>query len=188
MFVKPTRVPIDFGALHFNYQERPKFDALLAYQNFDLSLCAKAIYDKVRWRLPENCESDLKLWSFDVLQIGKLCKAAAREAAVADMVIIATHECDQWPRGVEDWLELWQWRMASKGSALVGVVAKDPNQLEEESKVLTRLQAIATRTGMEFFFQTLCLPGSRVEAVSSSISLASKYEFSPITGYRQGRG
>ena len=107
-------------------------------------------------------------WKTELLRSPKLRMLAAREAADADLVIIALEEGSTLPQEIADWLALWRRRTRRRRSTLSLLArrahASTPPIVEES------LHAFAESTGMDFFCH------SRVEAgVGQARSLEARH-------------
>jgi hypothetical protein len=143
-----------FEALRIN-GAATRFNGIVAYETFELGLSAKALFDNVREQLDPDCETGLRLWSFELLQVPRLCKASAVEAAEADMILVAANEQPKLPSAVDGWIELWRSHIKRRPITLVGIVAQPRNGGDTPSQVLGWLEAIATREKMGFFYKIL---------------------------------
>lgn len=84
-----------------------------------------------------------KLWRFDLLEFSDWSQAAARDAAAADLFIIATRKASPLPPEVGDWIAACQ--AQRKGPALGLVALFGPNKawsltLESDAALFTRRQ------------------------------------------------
>jgi hypothetical protein len=132
-----------------------KFNGIVAYETFDLGLSAKGLFDTVREQLEPACETSLRLWSFELLQVPRLCKASAVEAAESDMIFVAAKEQPELPSALSAWIDLWRSQIKSRPITLVGIVAQPRIGSDTPSQVLGRLEAIATLEKMGFFYKIL---------------------------------
>jgi hypothetical protein len=120
---------------------------VIAYDSAANGKRAEAIYERLAKRLGNNFDFEQRLWRFDVLEEENVRAQAARDAADADIVIVATNEDKKLPEGVQDWLE----SSLQKHSGAAALVAL----LEHPSApVQPYLEEVARRGGMDFFAQT----------------------------------
>ena len=120
---------------------------VIAYDSTANGKRAEAIYERLAKRLGNNFDFEQRLWRFDVLEEENVRAQAARDAADADIVIVATNEDKKLPEGVQDWLE----SSLQKHSGAAALVAL----LEHSSApVQPYLEEVARRGGMDFFAQT----------------------------------
>jgi hypothetical protein len=120
---------------------------VIAYDNAATALRAEAIYERLAQRLGDDFDFEQRLWRFDVLEEETLRAEAAKDAADADIVIVATKDDHQLPEGVQSWLESSLQQHAG-GAALVAL-------LEHASPpVQPYLEDVARRGGMDFFAQS----------------------------------
>jgi hypothetical protein len=120
---------------------------VIAYDSAATGRRAEAIYERLASRLGRNFDFEQRLWRFDVLEEENLRAEAARDAADADIVIVATNENRKLPEGVQNWLEssLQQHR----GAAALVALLDHPS-----APVQPYLEEVARRGGMDFFAQT----------------------------------
>jgi len=109
---------------------------------------------------PSDC-SDTS-WNTELLRSPKLRLHAAREAAEADLVIVAAEEGGPISPEVRQWLELWARRKRRHRSTLVALLRRRDNSVWHV--VQTTLHAFAVAAGMDFFCH------SRVETKSRRAS------------------
>jgi hypothetical protein len=120
---------------------------VIAYDNAATARRAEAIYERLARRLGDDFDFEQRLWRFDVLEQEAVRAEAAKDAADADIVIVATNADQQLPAGVQSWLESSLQQHAG-GAALVAL-------LEHPSPpVQPYLEDVARRGGMDFFAQT----------------------------------
>ena len=93
------------------------------------------------------CSSDL---SFALLQDPGVRDAAAQDAAVADIVIIAAHGDSELPEHVDYWFQAWVGRNASP-MAMVALFDRPTASAEVREEVRASLARIAQTGGMDFF-------------------------------------
>lgn len=120
---------------------------VIAYDSAANGKRAKAIYERLAKRLGNNFDFEQRLWRFDVLEEEDVRAQAARDAADADIVIVATNQDKKLPEGVQDWLES-SLRKHSGAAALVALLD------HPSAPVQPYLEEVARRGGMDFFAQT----------------------------------
>lgn len=132
---------------HFVNPDNVSIKIVIAYDSAATGKRAEAIYDRLARRLGNNFDFEQRLWRFDVLEEEGVRAQAARDAADADIVIVATNENKKLPEGVQDWLE----SSLQKHSGAAALVAL----LEHPSApVQPYLEEVARRGGLDFFAQT----------------------------------
>jgi hypothetical protein len=127
---------------------RPAFNIVTAYEDFETGRRAKKTYDYLDQHLSEQCVLSNQMWKFDVLAMPKLSEIAAREAAAADVVIIAAHGPDGFRHHVRFWIESWL-EGAENLIALVGLF--DSEYIENAAR--DYLARVADRASVAFFSQ-----------------------------------
>src|SRR5258705_3282674 len=98
------------GNLHgsgFSFEEPERsIKVIIVYDDPETAKRAEAIYKRLARSLRESgFDFEQRLWRFDVLEDEGFCAEAAREAADADIVIVATDDHTDLPKGVQNWLE-----------------------------------------------------------------------------------
>ena len=133
-------------------EAKPSFNIVIAYEDFETGKQAKRTYDYLVEKLGHDCHFTNVMWKFDVLNIPKMREMAAKDAAMADIVIVACHGTSQVPPEVKAWIELW---LGEQGHpiALVALMDTPLGFTMEATTVRNYLAEIALRGGMEFFTQ-----------------------------------
>ena len=117
---------------------------VIAYDNLDIAKRAEAVYDRLARRLGQAFEFQQRLWRFDVLEEDSLRDQAVRDAAEADIVIVAMKEDADMPEAVRHWLESLLSR-STGATALVALLDRP------DAAVQPYLEDVARRGGMDFF-------------------------------------
>jgi hypothetical protein len=120
---------------------------VIAYDNLDVARRAEAVYDRLAQRLEETFEFQQRLWRFDVLAEHSLRAQAVRDAADADIVIVAMKDDSELPEAVRDWLESLL-RRTTGAAALVALLPRTG------APARPYLEDVARRGGMDFFAQS----------------------------------
>ncbi len=77
---------------------------------------------------------------------------AANDALEADLIIVSTHGIGELPEEVKSWMDLWV-EQPGNAMALVMLVDRPKNVLDDHESIRSSLQATADKAGMEFFAQ-----------------------------------
>lgn len=120
---------------------------VIAYDNLDVARRAEAVYERLSHRLQETFAFQQRLWRFDVLEEDSLRAQAVRDAADADIVIVAMQDDSEVPEAVRNWLESLLGRTPG-AAALVALLQT------HRAPVQPYLEDVARRGGMDFFAQT----------------------------------
>src|SRR5947209_20040133 len=86
-------------------ESNSRFNVVIAYEDFETGKHAKRTYDFLVENLGHDCQFTNQMWKFEVLCIPKLREMAARDAAMADIVMISCHG-KELPPEVKAWVEL----------------------------------------------------------------------------------
>jgi hypothetical protein len=135
------------------------FNVVIAYQDFDTGKHAKKTYDFLVENLGQRCQFANQMWKFEVLSIPKLREMAARDAAMADIIMISCHG-NELPPEVKAWIELWV-AEPNYPIALVALFDCADKQGTHTQEVRSYLASVARRGQMEFFAQPDDWPGSK---------------------------
>jgi hypothetical protein len=98
--------------------------------------------------LGRNCELTKELWLLTELRTAPLRTIAAREAALADLVIISVHHGEKLPNEVKSWIDLWLKQKGRRSSVLLALF--DPLYLGPSSSIQAYLRQTAEQANMEF--------------------------------------
>ena len=87
---------------------RLSLDVVLAYEDFAAGMHGLRTFDSLFLDGElGNPSGKRSIWRFNLLEIDSLAKAAARDAAGADMIIIATHSPGNLAPAVKRWVQAW---------------------------------------------------------------------------------
>ncbi len=128
----------------------PAFSVAVAYQDHECCQHARKTCDFLMENLGTDSRFINQMWRFDALSVPTLREMAARDAASADLILIACDGKQDLPADVKAWIELW----IGKQSTAFAVVALFDHADEgaEQVKIIQEYLAwIARRGEMEFF-------------------------------------
>jgi hypothetical protein len=129
-------------------ESQPSIKVIIVYDHLDTAKRAEAIYERLAGSLHgSGFEFEQRLWRFDVLEDEGFCAEAALDAADADIVIVATNDDTELPKGVQNWLET-SLKHHAGAAALVALLRNASTPLAPY------LKDVARRGGMDFFAQT----------------------------------
>ena len=137
----------------------PSFNVIIAYEDFETGKRAKKICDFLVENLGHDCQFTNQMWKFELLGIPKLREMAARDAMMADIVIISCHGAEL-PPDVKAWVELWV-AEPNQPIALVALFNCLENHDPQAVEARAYLADVARRGQMEFFAQPDELPDRR---------------------------
>ena len=98
-----------------------------------------------------HLEFQLSLWSFKVLSEGSGLDQATREAAQADLLIIATDEVAPLPVAVGWWLESVIRQKEGTAAAVIALLGSEENPDRDGSFRLETLRSAVRRAELSFF-------------------------------------
>ncbi len=131
-----------------------------AYEDFETGRHAKRTYDFLVGNLGDDWKFTNQMWKFNILENPGLREIAAKDAALADLIIVSSHGGGELPSHVKRWLEAW---LALRGDALALVALFDCPRAEAQRTVAMRdyLADVARRARVEFFAQPDEWPGNK---------------------------
>lgn len=172
---------LNFPPLHpAETESRPTFNVVIAYEDFETGKHGKKTYDFLFEHLGEEFEFSNQMWKFDVLSVQKLREMAAKDAASADIIIVAAHGRSDLPQDVKAWMELWLTEKL-QAVALVGLFDRDESL---DNPARSYLASIARRANLEFFSQPGTLPRNEESEPGANAWEKSK-TFSLLAGMEQ---
>lgn len=133
------------------FQKNPTFNVVTVYEDRHMGRQAKETCDRLTRHLGDECQVTNSLWNFNILQDPIAKSFAARDAADADMIIIATREELELPSHVKTWIERWFGEKADHPSALVALLGGSEGGAFGVLPIRSFLQNIADECGMDFF-------------------------------------
>ena len=148
-------------------EANPALNVVIAYEDLETGKRAMKTYDYLVEHLGDQCLFANQMWKFDVLSVSKLREIAAKDAAAADIIMIAAHEGNQLPREVKAWIEQWL-SYKTHASALVGLFGTE----SVDNPVRDYLAGVAKRANIEFFCQPGLWPGRTGRQNSIDLALS----------------
>jgi hypothetical protein len=138
--------------------DMPRFNVVILYEDGPAGRRAKRLYDKLNHELEDECDFNLKLWSFQVLGIPEFGESAMEAAAQADLVILSLHGKAGLPAEIKQWIETLTGQIIDRPPALVALLDKSKAGHGMAASTLAYLGRVANRTGIDFFAHTLFSP------------------------------
>jgi len=126
-------------------------ECFLAYEDLLTGLRAKRVLDRVMQNTAEGEAHHLQLLRFDLLEYPELHYWAAREAGLADMVMLSAHGTADLPGSVKSWLDLWLCRRGRTPTALVASLDEQLSRSAQDSPAVIYLRGLAARSGLALF-------------------------------------
>ena len=134
------------------WDHEPKFKVVIIYEDGSTGKRAKLFYDKLIHQLEDECVFSLQLWSFQVLAIPEIRKAAADSTAEADFVIFSLRGEAELPPGLRMWIETWPRQIFDKDPMLIALVDKTTARGDRNALTLAYLREVAQTNRMLFFW------------------------------------
>lgn len=122
---------------------------LILWESFTTAAAAKTVCREMeKARNLRICRQSM--WKFDLLQMPRLCEAAAREAAEADCVIVAFENNSAPSLELLQWLEFWRASASDKPQSLIALCLAS-TICERDGGLLHELRTFACRLGCTFY-------------------------------------
>src|SRR4051812_13390051 len=96
------------------------FQVMIAYSDFSAGRRAMDACQLLVAELGGDVEFCSSMWRFEMLQVSKLKRIAARDAIEADMVIVATN-AEELPHEIKKWIQAWTPHKRGQTAALVAL-------------------------------------------------------------------
>lgn len=80
---------------------------VIVYDDISIAKLAKEKWDFMVNALRHDFQFELRLWKFDALRFPELSDMAVKDAAQAEMIIVATKGVSEFPSEVKGWMEQW---------------------------------------------------------------------------------
>src|ERR1041385_796308 len=124
---------------------------VIAFEDLAAGKRGKQVYDYLTHRLTDF-EFDHEVWKFSALECPRLLETAARQAAAADIIMLAVHGEKALPEVVKNWIEMW---IGQNGNPMALVVLFDRECEDSPAMGQTRLylEDAARRGKMDLFMQ-----------------------------------
>ena len=130
------------------WKEADQLALLAAFEDSVTCTRVKEFCQSLARDLGARCKIIQHVWPFSTLRMRELQEIAAEEAAVADLVIVASHQADSLPEEVKGWIERWLQHKAPRPAVLLALL--DPVYQGAENPLREYLRGVARRGGMEF--------------------------------------
>jgi hypothetical protein len=132
-------------------QSRYELKVLVVYEEIYMGLQGKEVFDLIE-REAGGGAAQLTVWRFDIIGSPTMARSAARQAAEADVIIVAPRNPDTVPMQVRAWLEHWSAHRQNGHGALVALLDARTAATGRPSQVAMLLQRAAQRASMSYFF------------------------------------
>lgn len=98
-------------------------------------------------------EFEVNWWSFSLIQSDRVAMEAAEKAAHADLVVLASVQPQDFPRGVKSWIENWISRRGDREGIFAGLVGPVTGGSGPAPAKHLYLRQVAHRGGMDYLTQ-----------------------------------
>jgi hypothetical protein len=130
--------------------QAPQLKVVVVYEDFQMGLVARELFDRMVREAGARA-ARLTLWRFDFFHAAELTHALTRQAAEADVIIVAVRDPHSLPPQVRAWLERWPLRRKPGVGALVGLFAPGLVRPAQTSRVACQLRRAAAQAKIDFF-------------------------------------
>jgi len=103
----------------------------------------------------------IQIWPFDMFQSCILNLDAVRDAVAADAIIVATHQQEDLPPAVKEWISAWVPQKKAQTAILVGLFHYPGGSLAVPFATFDYLKKAATDAGIDFLVQQSLLEEDR---------------------------
>ena len=124
------------------------FKVVVAYDDTATSSPALKTCDYVIQQLGEDIQVRRKVVDFNQTTPQRRA-AAARDAAKADMVIVATRDEEELPAPMQEWIDEWAANRSTNEGALVAILNRA--NVRRPGRVRDQLASVARQAHMDFF-------------------------------------
>jgi hypothetical protein len=118
-------------------QTNQVFKVVIVYENFGAAVQAKEMSERLAAELNSKCDT----WKFEMLAHPGLREHAARDAAEADMIIVAARGEGPLPDYVKEWIQTWLPCKKESPAILVALIDEESNRVNREN--IDREDAVA---------------------------------------------
>ena len=150
----------------------PALKVVLVYEDFEMGTRGKHLFDLIAKEAGGAGAAQLMVWRFDSFHSAELTRAASRQAAAADVIIVAPRDPSHLPPPVQAWLEQWPLHRQLKPGALVAVFHPSVSSSVNFSDAALLLWRAAGRAQMDFICRkagpATHPPGTTVSATTTA--------------------
>ena len=157
----------------------PVFRIVIVYEDFATGKKAKEACDFLVANLSYAWQVTSQMWKFEVLSLPSLREMAAKDAAMADLIILSSRGDNELPADVKSWIEMWR-GLGGGAVAVLALFGTSPGLGGHAQTTYAYLAGVAKRGQMEFFAwpevgggnahrQEISSPGRRWETIGETL-------------------
>lgn len=120
------------------------------YEDFESGLRLIEFVKRLKFRIDNEFVINTSLWKFEMLEIPQIRSASAREAAAADLILVAMDNHVPLRVEVRDWLSGWVPERHGRVGALVATFGVNAHCGAADAVVETTLRDAATEAELQF--------------------------------------
>jgi hypothetical protein len=139
-------------------ETHPEFNVVLAYDEDAGGIRAKEFFDTLVLDHGELFQFICHLWKFEVLREPRLFDAAARDAAWADMIVLAIRQSQELPAEVRRWIEHWLPSKQADSGALVALLGGRRGHVGSATAIGRTLRQLTESANVQVFCKEIDWP------------------------------
>ncbi len=132
------------------FHSRIPLNIVAVYEDFESGLRLIDFSKRLKFRFDEEFTISTNLWKFEMLEIPAVRKVAAKEAAGADLILLATDNHHPLPIEVSSWLDQWVAERQARSGALVAAFSGGARGSAVDWRVEESLRDAAAQAQMQF--------------------------------------
>ena len=151
------------AAATLEFDEAPEFKLVIAYDSFANGRCAMKFFEWLMEDFGKLFTFVPRFLRFEDLLWPDLQEEAAREAAEADMVVIAANQGGDSPLSTKECIRSWEANIRNNGCAFVALPSNCQGDDSCRTTVQSHLRQVARQNGMKFLCKQIHWPDKDVE-------------------------
>ena len=146
------------------------FRVVVVSENDTAAVRAQELSTRLASRLKGAFRLRCAHWNFAMLELEPMRDQAAKEAIVAEMVIISAQWAGDLPATVKRWAENWSSHKRGHFSALVALVNPKAAADLHPRPLCSYLRTLAEENGMDFFTNEECVASDRYSSAEAGFA------------------
>jgi hypothetical protein len=141
-------VPISNIRAWERWKQTGQLALMATFEDSETCTRVKEFCQELARGLGGGCRIVQHVWPFSTFRMKELQDIAAEEAALSDLVVIATRQADGLQDEVKSWIEKWLSQKGDRPVVLVALLERTYEGVPNPTR--TYLQQVAQRAGAEF--------------------------------------
>ena len=154
--MRNTNAPSTAGQI--DLESHPVFNVVLAYDEYASGIRAEEFFDTLVLDHGELFQFICPLWKFEEEREPRLFDVAARDAARADMIVLAIRQSRELPAEVRRWIEHWLPSKQADSGALVALLGGRAGQVGSATTVGATLRQLTESVNVQVFGKEIDWP------------------------------